>query len=88
MRVQSDFGGTATRAPLTADLADAARTVLAAAPSRPACARVDLVRDETAVRGESTGWSLLELVEPELFFLLAPEVAGRLAEIVVGGVGH
>lgn len=88
-RVQSDFGGTATRTPLTADLADAARTVLAAAPTRPAYARVDLVRDDL-VRDGRTGWSLLELelVEPELFFLLAPEVAGRLAEIVVGGVGH
>ena len=76
-RVQSDFGGTAERVELTADLRAIAQQALDAAPSSPAYARIDVVRTPA-------GWQLLELelIEPELFFPLVPEVAQRLAEAV------
>jgi glutathione synthase/RimK-type ligase-like ATP-grasp enzyme len=77
-RVQSDFGGTATRVELTEELRSATLELVALIPGEVAYARVDLVR-------QPTGWSLmeLELVEPELFFPLAPEVAERLADHVI-----
>lgn len=77
-RVQSDFGGTAERVELTDDLRTIAENAIAAVPTIPAYARVDVLP-----MGE--GWRLLELelIEPELFFPLAPEVAERLADLVV-----
>lgn len=77
-RVQSDFGGTATRTEMTDGLRTMTLGVVALIPGPAAYARVDLVR-------LSTGWALmeLELVEPELFFPLAPEIAERLADHVV-----
>jgi glutathione synthase/RimK-type ligase-like ATP-grasp enzyme len=78
-RVQQDFGGRVeTTTPSPALLAFADR-VMAHVP--PAClyARVDLV--------ESSRGPLLmelELIEPELYFLIVPEAADRMAELLVG----
>lgn len=82
-RVQSDFGGTATAVELTADLRAVAEQVLAATPSMPVYARIDVLPT-------ATGWSVLEveLVEPELFFPLVPSVAAHLADAVVAAVRH
>lgn len=76
-RVQSDFGGIASRVDLTPELAALAERSLTATPSMPVAARVDAVRTER-------GWELieLELVEPELFLRLAPDVADALARHV------
>lgn len=74
-RVQTDFGGSAALvAPSPAAVAFAER-VLAVTPVEWTYARVDLV--ETA-RGPRL--MELELIEPHLFFDLAPEAAPALAE--------
>lgn len=78
-RVQKDFGGhVALTTPSPALLAFAER-VLATIASPTLFARIDVV--------ESSRGPLLmelELIEPELYFLLAPEAADRMAELVVG----
>lgn len=79
-RVQETFGGHAERVDLDGHLLGAARRVLAAAGRVPAFARIDLVPYEGA-------WHLmeLELVEPYLWFALAPEAADALANLVLHG---
>lgn len=75
-RVQSDFGGTTERIDLDDDLVDVARTALHGTVTD--YARVDVVRH----RGR---WVVLELelVEPELFFLLEPGLADRFVDRLV-----
>lgn len=74
-RVQSDFGGTAERVELTPELAEVAERALTAAPGPVAYARVDVVWLDDR-------WQLmeLELVEPEMFFAIAPDVTDGLAD--------
>jgi glutathione synthase/RimK-type ligase-like ATP-grasp enzyme len=76
-RVQQDFGGRVTAtAPAPALLAFADR-VMTHVPSTCLYARVDVV--------ESTRGPLLmelELIEPELYFLIVPEAAPRLAALI------
>lgn len=83
-RVQSEFGGSADRVPVTAAHEEAVAVVLAAVfgavSEVPVYARVDLV----AVDSELLLMEL-ELIEPELFFGLAPESAERLAELLASG---
>ena len=74
-RVQSDFGGSAARVPVTAECERAVASVLGAVDGAPTYARVDLV----AIDGELHLMEL-ELIEPELFFRVAPEAADRLAD--------
>lgn len=76
-RVQSDFGGSATRIPVTTEHERAAAAVLALLDVPPTYARVDLVRIDGNLQLME-----LELVEPELFFRLAPEAAERLADVI------
>lgn len=77
-RVQSDFGGTAELVPLDGELVAVARVALADRATD--YARIDVARHDGR-------WVVLELelVEPELFFRLAPTVADRLAERIAGG---
>jgi glutathione synthase/RimK-type ligase-like ATP-grasp enzyme len=77
-RVQSEYGGSVNRVPVTAQHERAVSEVLAAFDQTPAYARVDLV----AIDGVSYLMEL-ELIEPELFFELAPDAADCFAERLV-----
>ena len=74
-RVQSDFGGSADRVPVTHELHNIARQILDPLIPAPLYARIDLVRDLDG----RLALLELELVEPELFFGLAPEAADLMA---------
>ncbi len=78
-RVQAEFGGSSELIEVDDRLAAAATTAIAAVQPTPTYARVDLVEDPT---GELRIIEL-ELVEPELFFRLAPHAATRLADAVL-----
>jgi len=78
-RVQSEFGGSAVRVPVTIEHERAVASVLDAVEGSPTYARVDLV----AVDGELHLMEL-ELIEPDLFFAIAPESADRLALHLTG----
>lgn len=85
-RVQDDHGGTVVgHQPTEAERALALQAV-AACPSKPLYARVDMVEmDGTPAIME------LELVEPELFFRFDPQAADRLAKVVASALdkpGH
>ena len=73
-RVQDDHGGTVAPAEFGADVARVAELAVAASPTVPLYARVDLV--ETAA-----GPLLMELevIEPELFYRFHPAATDRLA---------
>jgi glutathione synthase/RimK-type ligase-like ATP-grasp enzyme len=77
-RVQQDFGGRVEPVALTADLAAFAAQVMSHVPPECLYARVDVVRS-------SHGPLLmeLELIEPELYFLIVPEAADRMAQALV-----
>lgn len=79
-RVQSDFGGSVTRVDVTHAHRRAVASVLSAVDGTPGYARVDLV-----AIGGVLHLMELELIEPDLFFRLAPEAAERLAGRLVGG---
>lgn len=74
-RVQTDFGGTAEPTTPSEAAIEFAEKVLATQPSDWLYARVDLV--ET---GRGPLLMELELIEPHLFFDLAPAAAARLAD--------
>ena len=77
-RVQSDFGGSAAPFTPSPDLLTFADRVLAIFRERCLYARVDVV--------ESSRGPLLmelELIEPELFFLIVPAAAARFADAIV-----
>jgi glutathione synthase/RimK-type ligase-like ATP-grasp enzyme len=80
-RVQSDFGGSALRVPVTAEHERAVAEVLDAVAGlvdeAPVYARVDLVRVDTELHLME-----LEVIEPDLFFQLAPEAADRFADLL------
>lgn len=73
-RVQSEFGGSATAVPVSAQHEQAVAEALATLDHTPAYARVDLVTIDAELHLME-----LELIEPELFFELAPDAADRLA---------
>ena len=77
-RVQKDFGGRVEPASPTASLLSFAATVTTHVPDTCLYARVDVV--------ESSRGPLLmelELIEPELYFLIVPGAADRLAHLIV-----
>ncbi len=82
-RVQPHLGGEARRIDAAPELRAFGARVLRAVPARWVYARVDVVHAE---RGPVL--MELELVEPELFFHLAPERADHLAECLAGLVGQ
>ena len=67
-RVQTQFGGTASRPTPEPWMVEAARGVLSALPVRPTYARIDGVR-----RGKEFLLMEAELIEPYLFLAAAPE---------------
>lgn len=76
-RVQKDFGGRVQRWALTPDMAAFADNVMSLVPKSCLYARVDVV--------ESSRGPLLmelELIEPELYFLIVPEAADRMAQLI------
>jgi len=74
-RVQTEHGGSVERFSPPAGLIEEAARTLASLPSVPLYARVDgIARDDAFVLME------LELIEPNLFFALAPGSADRLAQ--------
>jgi glutathione synthase/RimK-type ligase-like ATP-grasp enzyme len=78
-RVQSNFGGTSQLVEITGELRHIADAALGTIRTTPMYARIDVVY-------HLDRWSVLELelVEPELFFRLAPQAAARLAGRLVG----
>ncbi len=73
-RVQSDFGGTTELATPPRNFLNVAHKALELVPGRSVFARVDMVeRDSSALLME------LELIEPELFLILASQAAHGLA---------
>ena len=77
-RVQLEFGGRYERVEIPSALAEAGLRWLAAAGHPWIYARVDLVERESGpVLME------LELIEPELFFAVAPECADTFAEVLI-----
>jgi len=78
-RVQSEFGGSAVRVPVTVENERSVASVLDAVEGSPTYARVDLA----AVDGVLLLMEL-ELIEPDLFFPLAPESADRFALLLSG----
>ena len=77
-RVQSEFGGTRELVPVEAAHREIAAIALATTEPVPLYARIDVVEGDDA----DLLLMELELVEPELFFRLAPEAAGRLADVL------
>jgi hypothetical protein len=77
-RVQSIHGGTVTRADARAEWVEQGRSILKAVPDAWLYARVDgCIVDGRFVLVE------LEMLEPDLFFNLAPEAAARFAAALV-----
>lgn len=81
IRVQTDHGGTAELNDAPDWAIDEAQRILALCPGETAYARVDVIIDEGAVILME-----VELVEPELFFLHAPDAADRLADILLTSI--
>ncbi|MCI5046431.1 MAG: hypothetical protein MRY59_02925 [Aquisalinus sp.] len=78
IRCQEEFGGSATRIDPPAFAIEEARKLLTLLPSAPDYARVDvIIRDSDLILME------VELIEPELFFRLAPEAASLFAERII-----
>jgi len=77
--VQSEFGGSSTPATPPPRLVDDAALALGSAPGRALYARVDGVR-----RGDRLILLELELLEPDLFFRMAPGSDQRFAEALLG----
>ena len=77
-RVQKDFGGRVEAASPSPALQSFAASVMAHVPDSCLYARVDAV-------DTSRGPLLmeLELIEPELYFLIVPDAAERLAQLIV-----
>jgi glutathione synthase/RimK-type ligase-like ATP-grasp enzyme len=73
-RVQQDFGGVVHPMTPSGDLIAFADRVMATVPGPQLYARVDVV--ET---GRGPLLMELELIEPELYFLIVPSAAGRFA---------
>ncbi len=74
-RVQSEFGGINTVEEPDAESRELALAALGACPGATAYARIDMVR-----RNGRLELMEVELIEPELFLVLVPEAADRLAE--------
>jgi len=81
-RVQGDHGGTVHPHEASTDEIAFAETAVAACPSPPCYARVDLLRTDDG------RWLLmeLELIEPELFFCFRPQAAEELAKVLVEAI--
>lgn len=77
-RVRSEFGGDARLVPVDDRLASTAQLAVEAVGTTPLYARVDLVEGHD---GDLQVMEL-ELVEPELFFRLAPHAGPRIAELL------
>ncbi len=77
-RVQLEFGGSYERIDAAEPLRAFGLRALAAAGQRWIYARVDLIE-----RPGGPALMELELIEPELFFSVAPECAGTFAEVLI-----
>jgi glutathione synthase/RimK-type ligase-like ATP-grasp enzyme len=77
-RVQEEWGGTTDRAEATSEMQRVAAQALRAAPSPWVYGRVDGVQSK-----ERFLVMELELLEPGLFFLNAPEAAARFADAIM-----
>ena len=77
-RVQQDFGGVVTPLTPSASLIAFADRVMSTVPGPQLYARVDVVETQ---RGPLL--MELELIEPELYFLIVPDAAPRLAQLIV-----
>jgi glutathione synthase/RimK-type ligase-like ATP-grasp enzyme len=76
-RVQYDHGGSRARVEPRAEWIEEVDGVLATIPGPLLYARADVVEREGQLF-----WMELELIDPELFFALAPEASGRFAEAI------
>jgi glutathione synthase/RimK-type ligase-like ATP-grasp enzyme len=81
-RVQPQFGGQLTAFQPDAEAVGVAQQVLAAAPQSLTYARIDLIR------GNDGRLNLIELeaIEPDLFFDVDPDAAGRFVQAVIAAL--
>ena len=77
-RVQKDFGGSVEPTSPTAAMLALASTVMTHVPDTCLYARIDLAESR---RGPLL--MELELIEPELYFLIVPDAADRMAHLIV-----
>jgi glutathione synthase/RimK-type ligase-like ATP-grasp enzyme len=77
-RVQKDFGGRVEATTPSSALRSFADSVMAHVPHDCLYARVDVVD-----AGRGPVLMELELIEPELYFLIVPEAADRLAQLLI-----
>jgi glutathione synthase/RimK-type ligase-like ATP-grasp enzyme len=82
-RIHDYWGGSVEPTPLAPDDVAVARAALGGLRSTPAYARVDLIHD-----GERPRVIELELIEPYLWFELAPHAAARLADALLRRARH
>ncbi len=82
-RVQAQFGGREERVEPPAGALKLAQSALAAAPSLPLYARVDMVRDAAG----DLRLMELELIEPSLFLAYAPDNGAMFAAAVAQTLG-
>jgi len=81
-RAQAEYGGTLSAEPLTPEIVDLARRVLAVVPGITAYARIDLVPHAGRLVVIEA-----EVVEPALYWNWAPEAADRFAAILKRRLG-
>ncbi|MEG3175997.1 hypothetical protein U1872_07135 [Sphingomonas sp. RB3P16] len=82
-RIQPQFGGHFTRYEPDAEASGMFDAVLAALPTAPLYARIDLLRRADG----KLALIEVEAIEPDLYATLAPEVPGRLAEALARRIG-
>jgi len=77
-RIQSEYGGKEKIYPITEDIQNTAKSVMAALPEPAFYARVDLIPNG------NDGWMLMEveLIEPFLYPLQGPNLGSMLAEAI------
>jgi len=81
-RVQSEYGGVATRIEPRAEWVAEAELVLAGSSLPP----LTYARADVIVAPERLYWTELEITDPELFLGLAPEAAGRFASALIDAI--
>jgi glutathione synthase/RimK-type ligase-like ATP-grasp enzyme len=83
-RIHEHWGGSEEPVRPAEDELEAGRAALATLRTAPAYARVDLIRDEQ----QRPRVVELELVEPYLWFEIAPHAADRLASLLMGRIAR
>lgn len=81
-RVQDDFGGTVKIYSPTFEEIEFAQRVISVCKTPPICGRVDMIWDNNG----NPAVGELEIIEPEMWFRLAPKAAKAVADVVLAMV--